>query len=139
MGPRGARNQLCNRQGPQPGRRQRPEALPPPAPGRRHKRKPIGQRRPRGAAPRDADAAILRAGGPRAKPDIGESGHWRSWAVSGGAAEAPLGGASARGSRGSESRLRGWTGRADSRGSNPAGVDAGGAVRLVAGGLGFLG
>lgn len=36
-GPRGARNELCNRQGPQPGRRRRPAALPPPAPGRRRR------------------------------------------------------------------------------------------------------
>ena len=139
MGPLRALNQLCNRQGPQQGRRRRPEALPPPAPGRRHRQKPIGQGRPRGAAPRDADAAILRAGGPRAKPDTGGSGHKSSWDVGGGAAEAPPGGASARGSRGSETRRRGWTGRADPRGPSPEGVDARGAVRLVAGGLGFVG
>lgn len=39
MGPLAARNELCNRQGPQPGRRLLPEALPPSAPGRRHRPK----------------------------------------------------------------------------------------------------
>lgn len=78
-GPRGALNELCNRQGPQPRRRRRPAALPPPAPGRR--RRPEAHWPPAPTWDADAAAAILgtgrppaRAGGRRRRPRRGLGG-----------------------------------------------------------------
>ena len=98
--------------------------------------KSIGHRRPRGAPPLDADAAILGAGS-RARNRTQERLGCRRWGWG-----RASGGASASGWRGSESQRKVRDPSGPGRTLNCpslAGVDAGGAVRLVAGRLGFFG